>query len=86
MTILDTAHTGKTGSASLLQTISGWYRNWLARRQVRRLAEYDTRMLMDMGVTRDEILWASRLPLSVNAAWELRQRSRARRMAESAIR
>ncbi len=60
--------------------------NWRSRNRIRALEEYDTHMLKDIGVTRDEIHWAARLPLSRNAAWELRHRSRTRRLAENAIR
>ena len=86
MTVLDTAHVDQKSTPSLIQTVQRWYKNWLARRQVRSLASYETRMLNDMGVTRDEVLWASRLPLNINAAWELRHRSRTRRLAEGSIR
>ena len=86
MTAIDTPHVDRNAFTSLLQAAGRRYRNWLARRQVRRLATYETRILTDMGVTRDEILWASRLPLNVNAAWELRHRSRTRRLAEGSIR
>lgn len=85
MTFLDTAQTHPGPSLSPLQSARRWYRNWLARRQIRRLADYNTRMLTDMGVTRDEVLWAAQLPISVNAAWELRSRSRSRRLAEKSI-
>lgn len=45
--------------------------HWMVRRKVRNLAELDDRMLADIGVRRDEVIWASHLPLSVNAALEL---------------
>lgn len=54
-------------------------RHWRARRKVRNLAEFDDRMLADIGVRRDEVEWASRLPLSVNAALELEAASFRRR-------
>ncbi len=34
----------------------------------------DDRILEDMGVTREDVLWANKLPLSKNAALELRKR------------
>ena len=86
MTILDSAHIDGNATSTPLKRVMHWYRNWTARRQIRRLAGFDARMLADMGVTRDEVLWASKLPLSVNAAWELRHRSHTRRLAERAIR
>ncbi len=46
-------------------------RNWRARSKVRALHDLDDRMLADIGVRRDEVIWASHLPLSVNAALEL---------------
>ena len=52
-------------------SVSGWLRNWRARSRVRALHELDDRMLADIGVQREEVIWASHLPLSVNAAQEL---------------
>ena len=46
-------------------------RNWIVRRKVRQLQDHDDRILDDIGVTRDEVAWASHLPLSVNSAREL---------------
>ncbi len=40
----------------------------------------DEAILKDIGVTRDEVIWANNLPLSQNAALELRKIARARRM------
>ena len=56
-------------------------RNWRARSKVRALHDLDDRMLADIGVRRDEVIWASHLPLTQNAALELenaafRRRSR----------
>ncbi len=65
-----------TGIAGLLGTL---IRNWIARRSVARLSQLDDYMLRDIGITRDEIAWASRLPLSQNAALELEERALKRR-------
>jgi hypothetical protein len=43
------------------------FRNWRARRQVAVLAKCDNRHLKELGVLRDEVLWAMRLPLSQNS-------------------
>jgi uncharacterized protein YjiS (DUF1127 family) len=55
------------------------WRNWKAKRAVRRLQDLDDNLLTDIGVTREEINWALLLPLSVNAALELARRSDERR-------
>ncbi len=55
------------------------YRNWKARRQIRLLQDRDEKILDDIGVTRDELSWASRLPLTVNAAIALKDVSYRRR-------
>jgi uncharacterized protein YjiS (DUF1127 family) len=60
------------GSASILGSL---IRNWRARRAVGRLDLLDDRMLRDIGLTREDLRWASGLPLSVNAALAMEQRS-----------
>lgn len=67
---------GEAGHGSLLARL---VRNWLARRAVSRLDVYDDYMLRDIGVTRDDLHWASHLPLTVNAALALEERSIQRR-------
>ena len=64
------------GAASLLGRI---IRNWRARRAVARLDTYDDYMLRDIGVARGDVMWAAGLPLTVNAAVALEERSRQRR-------
>ena len=54
-------------------------RNWKARRAVRKLADRDNALLDDIGVSRDEVAWAARLPLSQNAAQRLQDVSYRRR-------
>lgn len=57
---------------------------YLARRRERRvnreafqhMLSLDETMLRDIGVTRNDVLWASRLPLSENAALELEKVAR----------
>lgn len=65
-----------TGAFSLIGRIIA---NWRARRAVARLDTFDDYLLRDIGVTRGDVRWASGLPLSVNAALELEQRSLQRR-------
>ena len=57
-------------------------RNWAARRRLANLAEFDDHLLRDIGVTRGEIEWAAGLPLSVNAALALEEKSFRRRRFE----
>ena len=62
-----------------MSVISRLVRNWRARRSVSRLEAYDDYMLSDIGVTRDDVIWAAGLPLTVNSALALEERSRKRR-------
>ena len=52
------------------------------RRKFKTLYDLDDHMLEDIGVTRAEVDYAARLPLSVDAATELRRVSLARRRAK----
>jgi uncharacterized protein YjiS (DUF1127 family) len=54
-------------------------RNWRTRRAVARLDRLDDHMLHDIGVTREDVIWAAGLPLTVNAALALEERGRRRR-------
>ncbi len=65
-----------TGSHALLWDL---IRNWRSRRAVSRLDRLDDHLLRDIGVTREELRWATRLPLSRNAALELDDLARRRR-------
>ncbi len=68
----------------------GWISFWRAakrRRQARidrdafrTMLGLEEHMLRDIGVTRGDVVWASRLPLSVNAAEELRRLSLSHRL------
>ena len=61
------------GSASVLWQLIG---NWRARRAVARLDELDDFLLRDIGLSREDLQWAAGLPLSVNAAMALEERTR----------
>jgi|GEM_PF-2176343 len=50
-----------------------------ARAAFMHVAHLEDRMLDDMGVTREEVLWAASLPLEVNAALALEARAARRR-------
>ena len=52
------------------------------RRKFKNLLDLDDHMLNDIGVIRSEVEYAARLPLSVDAATELRRLSVARRRAK----
>ncbi len=45
----------------------------ISRQAFDRMLALDDRTLADIGVTRDDVLWASKLPLSANAAQELQK-------------
>ena len=65
-----------TGAMSIFARV---IRNWLARRAVAKLDALDDYMLRDIGVTRGDIRWAVGLPLTVNSALALEERSGQRR-------
>lgn len=62
-----------------LQWLRSRLHNWRIRRKVHSLAEMDDRILQDIGITREDIYWASRLPLTENAAFEMDRIARLRR-------
>ena len=52
--------------------------NWWKRRTLRQLRDLDDYLLHDIGLTRDEISAALRLPLDIDPVAELNRRSRLR--------
>jgi uncharacterized protein YjiS (DUF1127 family) len=64
-----------TYSFPVLRRVVG---NWLKRRQLRRLEQLDDHILMDIGLTRDELLRVQHLPLDVDPVWELMRQDRMR--------
>lgn len=50
------------------------------RNSFKTLLQLDENMLEDVGMTRGDIRWAARLPLSVNASLELRKIAERRRI------
>lgn len=72
---------------SFLRSINRSWTAWRARRDRRdafaNLLACDDRMLADMGVRRDEVEWAARLPLNVDAVRALHLRAEGRRRDEA---
>jgi uncharacterized protein YjiS (DUF1127 family) len=52
------------------------YDNWQARRAVRSLLKLEDHILRDAGTLRGDVEWAAHLPLSINAALALEERTR----------
>jgi uncharacterized protein YjiS (DUF1127 family) len=52
--------------------------NWWKRRTLRKLQELDDHLLCDIGLTREELETALRLPLSIDRSWEFSRRRRVR--------
>lgn len=50
--------------------------NWWKRRALQRLEDLDDHLLMDIGLTRAELLSAQRLPLDVDPIWEIMRERR----------
>ena len=45
--------------------------NWRKRRQLRQLEQLDDHVLMDIGLTRDELIRVQRVPIGVDPVLEL---------------
>ena len=45
--------------------------NWRKRRQLRQLEDLDDHVLMDIGLTRDELISAQRVPIGVDPLMDL---------------
>jgi len=71
-----------TVGESLKTTVSRWRthrQNKISRQSFQSLLKLDDNILKDIGVTRYDVLWANKLPLSRNAASELNKISKNRR-------
>jgi uncharacterized protein YjiS (DUF1127 family) len=68
------AHSAQTQSQAgyLARTIE----NWQARKSVRSLLKLEDHVLHDAGTLRGDVEWAAHLPLSINAALALEERTR----------
>ncbi|MAS05315.1 MAG: hypothetical protein CL534_11610 [Ahrensia sp.] len=76
----ETTH-GELGGVRLAG-LRTWLFHFRRRRAFNRMLALDDRMLEDIGVLRAEVEFASRLPLAVNAAIELRRIAHRRRARE----
>ncbi len=56
------------------------HRQRIDRQAFSNMLSLDTAILQDIGVTREDVIWASKLPLSQNAALELDKVARANRI------
>jgi uncharacterized protein YjiS (DUF1127 family) len=72
-------HVASTQATGIAAAVARFVRNWKARRAVARLQDFDDYMLRDIGVTRLDVRWAADLPLTINAALALEERSHRRR-------
>ncbi|MGI9499916.1 MAG: hypothetical protein ACR2P3_07755 [Geminicoccaceae bacterium] len=75
--------------AALLKKLHCWYRRHHALKDARAAFMHtvylEDRLLDDMGVTKEEVLWAASLPLEENAALALQARAAEKRAAEQAV-
>ena len=56
--------------------------NWQRRRQFKRLLDLDDRLLDDIGLIREEVIWGAGLPLNINASLVAHNKARQRRRVE----
>jgi uncharacterized protein YjiS (DUF1127 family) len=52
--------------------------NWRKRRSLRRLEDLEDHLLMDIGLTRADLVYAQKLPLAVDPMAEIGRRARHR--------
>ncbi len=58
-------------AAGIKTVFNNWIQNRVDRQAFSHLLTLDDHILKDIGLTRDDVVWASRLPVSVNASLEL---------------
>jgi uncharacterized protein YjiS (DUF1127 family) len=66
------SHDGTFALASVRRVLTNWWK----RRTLRQLQELDDHLLFDIGLSREELETALRLPLNVDASWEFSRRTR----------
>jgi uncharacterized protein YjiS (DUF1127 family) len=67
-----------SGTLSGAGLLTALFRNWQARRALRRVENLDDHLLRDIGARREDIHWAVNLPLSANPVLALEERQRER--------
>jgi uncharacterized protein YjiS (DUF1127 family) len=75
---------GALGEITSFLNIGALWRHWQAHRSVRHLASLDDHVLRDIGLTRGDVEWAERVPLSQNAVLALEDRVRRRHRSAGA--
>ena len=66
-----------TGALSvLLSSVARGFRAWRSRRKLLVLSELDDHILVDIGISRDDVRWALDLPFMHDPALELERRAR----------
>ena len=68
--------------ATAVQGVLAPIRWWKSRRQLMRLVDTDDHLLMDIGVSRDDVRWALDLPFSHDPGRELQVRALRNRARE----
>jgi len=70
----------KTSITKLFTRLSAWYQlkkqRRLDRDSFRNMLALDDATLKDIGVKKSDVIWASQLPLSLNASLELEKKAR----------
>ena len=65
----------RTGIRVILNSVVVFWQTWQKRRTDRQAFQHmialDDNLLRDIGITRADVIWANKLPLSQNAAAEL---------------
>ena len=68
------ALTRAQSAESIGSSIAGLFHNWQARRETAKLTACDDQALKILGLTRSDVVWALRLPLTQNPRLALEER------------
>jgi uncharacterized protein YjiS (DUF1127 family) len=75
---------GALGEVASFFNLGTLWRHWQAHRSVKHLASLDDHVLRDIGLTRSDVEWAERVPLTQNAVLALEDRIHRRRRSAGA--